>query len=152
MRILVAIDGSESSKVVLDNVMARPWPAGTEIKVLNVLEPPSHLMGRQMAGADPEFEMVWKAIQDQGMDLVTKAAARLRGAGLNASTLLKEGDPKSQIIDAAQDEKADMIILGSHGHTGLRRFLIGGVSEAVVRHAHCSVEIVRSQDHQEGVH
>lgn len=144
MRVLVAIDGSESSKSVLDRVMARPWPAGTEIKVLNVLEPPSHLMGRHMAGADPEFEMVWKALQEQGMDLVTKAAARMREAGLNASTLLREGDPKSQIIDAAEEEQADMIILGSHGRKGLRRFLIGSVSEAVVRHAHCSVEIVRA--------
>jgi nucleotide-binding universal stress UspA family protein len=145
MKVLLAIDESESSKNALQSVVARPWPPRTEIKVLNVLEPPSLLLGREMTGVDPEFEMVWKAVQEQGEDLVMKAAAKLRAAGLNVSTLLKEGDPKSQIIDAAEEDRADLIVLGSHGRKGLKRFLIGSVSDAVVRHAHCSVEIVRAQ-------
>jgi nucleotide-binding universal stress UspA family protein len=55
-----------------------------------------------------------------------------------------EGDPKSQIIDAAKEWRADMIIMGSHGWSGLNRFLMGSVSEGVVRHSHCSVEIIRT--------
>ncbi len=145
MRVLLAIDDSESSKNVLQSVAARPWPSGTEVQVLNVLEPPSLLLERQMASVDPEFETVWKAIQEQGKDLVMKAAEKLRAAGLNVSTILKEGDPKSQIIDVANENHADLIVLGSHGRKGLKRFLIGSVSDAVVRHAHCSVEIVRAK-------
>ena len=60
------------------------------------------------------------------------------------STELVEGHPKSKIIDIADNWRADMIVLGSHGRTGLSRFLMGSVSQAVVRHAHCSVEIIRS--------
>ena len=101
-------------------------------------------MGREMAAYDPEFEAVWKALREQAKDLVEKAADKLRAAKFDVSTELVEGDPKSQIIDVANEWHADMIVLGSHGRTGLSRFLIGSVSQAVVRHAHCSVEIIRT--------
>ena len=144
MKLLIAIDGSEFSQAALRSVIARPWNTGTEVKVLHVVEPPSILMGREMGAYDPEFETVWKALREQAKDLVEKAAEKLRAAGFTVSTELVEGDPKSQIIDAAKEWRADMIVLGSHGRTGLDRFLMGGVSQAVVRHAHCSVEIIRT--------
>jgi nucleotide-binding universal stress UspA family protein len=144
MKILIAIDGSDFSQAALQSVIARPWPPDTEVKVLHVVEPPSLLMGREMGGYDPEFEMVWKALREQAKDLVTKAAERLREAKFKVSTDLVEGDPKSRIIDIAQEWRADMIVLGSHGRTGIDRFLMGSVSQDVVRHAHCSVEIIRT--------
>jgi nucleotide-binding universal stress UspA family protein len=144
MKILLAIDGSDFSQAALQSVIARPWPANSKAKVLNVVEPPSLLMGREMAAYDPEFEAVWKALREQAKDLVEKAADKLRVAKFDVSTELVEGDPKSQIIDVANEWHADMIVLGSHGRTGLSRFLIGSVSQAVVRHAHCSVEIIRT--------
>jgi nucleotide-binding universal stress UspA family protein len=97
-----------------------------------------------MGGYDPEFEMVWKALRGQAKDLVEKAAAKLREAKFEVSTELVEGDPKSKILDAAKEWHADMIVLGSHGRSGISRFLLGSVSQDVVRHAHCSVEIIRS--------
>jgi nucleotide-binding universal stress UspA family protein len=144
MKILLAMDGSDFSQAALKSVLARPWPPNTEVKVLNVVEPPSLLMGREMAGIDPEFESVWKALREQAKDIVSKAADKLREASFIVSTELVEGDPKSQIIDVANEWHADMIVVGSHGWSGLSRFLMGSVSESVVRHAHCSVEIVRS--------
>jgi len=144
MKILVAIDDSEFSKAAVQSVVTRTWPPGTEVRTLHVVEPPSLLLGREMTGYDPEFETVWKALRDQAKVLVTKANDVLRKSGLNATTVLIEGDPKSQIIDVAKEWPADLIVLGSHGRKGLSRFLMGSVSEAVVRHAHCSVEIVRT--------
>jgi nucleotide-binding universal stress UspA family protein len=144
MKLLIAIDGSDFSRAALQSVIARPWPPDTEVKVLHVVEPPSLLMGREMGGYDPEFEMVWKALRESAKEMVAKAAEKLRSAKFSVSTELVEGDPKSQIIDIANNWRADMIVLGSHGRTGLSRFLMGSVSQAVVRHAHCSVEIIRS--------
>jgi nucleotide-binding universal stress UspA family protein len=144
MKILIAIDGSDFSQAALQSVIARPWPPGTDVKVLHVVEPPSLLMGREMRGFDPEFEAVWKALREQAKHLVAKAAEKLRDAKFKVSTELVEGNPKSQIIDIANEWHADMIVLGSHGRTGLDRFLMGSVSQDVVRHAHCSVEIVRA--------
>lgn len=143
MKILIAIDGSDFSQAALKSVIARPWPADTAVKVLHVVEPPSLLMGREMGGYDPEFEMVWKALREQAKDMVEKAAEKLREAHFTTSTELVEGDPKSKIIDAAKEWHADMIVLGSHGRSGFSRFLMGSVSQDVVRHAHCSVEIIR---------
>ena len=144
MKMLIAIDGSEFSQAALSSVIARPWNSGTEVKVLHVVEPPSLLIGREMGAYDPEFEMVWKALREQAKDLLEKAATKLRAAGFQVATELVEGDPKSQILDAAKEWHADMIVLGSHGWSGLNRFLMGSVSEGVVRHAHCSVEIIRT--------
>src|ERR1700733_6113131 len=111
MKLLIAMDGSDFSKAALQSVIARPWAPSTEVKVLNVVEPPSLLMGREMGGYDPEFEMVWKALREQAKDMVEKAAEKLRAAKFNVSTELVEGDPKSQIIDIANEWHADMIIL-----------------------------------------
>jgi nucleotide-binding universal stress UspA family protein len=144
MKILIAIDGSDFSLAALRSVIVRPWPPDTAVKALHVVEPPSLLMGREMGGYDPEFETVWNALREQAKDLVEKAAEKLRGAKFNVTTELVEGDPKSQIIDVANAWRADMIVLGSHGRTGISRFLMGSVSQAVVRHAHCSVEIIRT--------
>jgi nucleotide-binding universal stress UspA family protein len=144
MKILIAIDNSDFSQAALKSVMERPWPADTAVKVLHVVEPPSLLMGREMGAYDQEFETVWKALREQAKDLVSKAADKLRAAKFNVSTELVEGNPKSLILDTANQWQADMIVMGSHGWSGLNRFLMGSVSQDVVRHAHCSVEIVRS--------
>jgi nucleotide-binding universal stress UspA family protein len=144
MKILLAIDDSKFSQAAVQSVVAQAWPPGTEVKVLNIVEPPSLLLGREMAGYDPEFEAVWKALREQAKALVAKAIEILRAAGLNVTPALEEGDPKSKIIDIAKQWQANLIVLGSHGRKGLDRFLMGSVSEAVVRHAHCSVEIVRT--------
>lgn len=143
MKILLAIDDSNFSQAAVQSVVGRAWSPGTEVRVLNVVEPPSLLLGREMTGNDPEFEWVWKALREQAKALVMKATDVLRKSGLNVTTALEEGDPKSKIIDVAKEWRADLIVLGSHGRKGLSRFLMGSVSEAVVRHAHCSVEIVR---------
>jgi nucleotide-binding universal stress UspA family protein len=144
MKILLAIDDSKSSQTAVQSVKAMAWPAGTEIKVLNVVEPASLLMGREMSGPDPEFEAVWSALQDQAKSLVAKGVEELRKPGLEVTPALEEGDPKSRIIDLANEWHADLIVVGSHGRKALHRFLLGSVSEAVARHAHCSVEIVRT--------
>jgi nucleotide-binding universal stress UspA family protein len=145
MKMLIAIDGSDFSKAALEDVISRPWNPGTEIKVLHVVEPPARFIGREMGTYDPEFETIWKAIREQAKDLVEKAAEKLRAAGFHVSTELVEGEPKSLIIDVANEWLADMIVVGSHGWSGLSRFLMGSVSEAVMRHAHCSVEIIRTR-------
>jgi len=143
MKILLAIDDSKFSQAAVQSIVARTWSPGTEVKVLHVVEPPALLLGREMTGHDPEFEAVWKALREQAKAMVTKATEGLRRSGLNVTPALAEGDPKSQIIDIAKEWHADLIVLGSHGRKGLNRFLMGSVSEAVARHAPCSVQIVR---------
>lgn len=79
---------------------------------------------------------------------VKKAAAKLRAGKksrkLNVTTKVLSGSPKEVILEEAEAFGADLIVVGSHGHGMLERFLLGSVSQAVALHAKCSVEIVRS--------
>jgi nucleotide-binding universal stress UspA family protein len=92
---------------------------------------------------DRNLDVVWEAETKQAEALVTKVADELRSKGLKVTTVVEQGDPQSKIIDAAAKWHADLIVIGSHGRKGLEHFLLGSVSEAVARHAGCSVEIVR---------
>lgn len=145
MRIVVPVDGSKFSDAAVQAVIAQARPQDTEIRVVHVLEPPSLLAAREMGGYDFALEAAWEAEKEQAQTLVEKTAELLRSKGLKANAVVEEGDPKSKILEAAKSWNADLIVLGSHGRKGLEHFLMGSVSEAVARHAPCSVEIVRAR-------
>ena len=69
---------------------------------------------------------------------------RARGAGARATFLVWQGDPGPTILSAAKAERADLIVIGTHGREGVSRLLLGSVSDHVVRHARCPVLVVRS--------
>jgi nucleotide-binding universal stress UspA family protein len=91
------------------------------------------------AGYSPELQ----DSATSAKDLLTRAAKFLAEAGFKAETLLREGDVRETILDTAQEWKADLIVIGSRGRSGVQRLLLGSVAEPVARHAPCSVEIVR---------
>lgn len=143
MKILLAVDDSKFSDAAVRAVIARAHSKDSEVRVLHVVEPPSLLVNREMSGFDPGLESIWKEETKQAEALVEKTAETLRAQGLKVSTEVEKGTPKSVIVEISKDWHADLIVLGSHGRGALDRFLLGSVSEAVVRHAHCSVEVVR---------
>ncbi len=143
MRILLPIDDSKFSKAAIQAVLAQAHSKDTEVRVLHVVEPPSLLVARDMTGYDSTLEAVWDEETKQAQALVAKAAETLRSHGIKVTTVVQQGDPKSLIIDSSIEWPADLIVLGSHGRNALDRFLLGSVSEAIARHAPCSVEIVR---------
>lgn len=143
MKILLPVDGSKFSETAVQSVIEQAPPHGTEVRVLHVVEPPSLLVAREMGGYDAALDAVWKTETKEAEALVTKVAKGLRSKGLKVTTAVEQGDPKSKIIEAASKWRADLIVVGSHGRNGLGNFLMGSVSEAVARHAGCSVEIVR---------
>lgn len=142
MKILTAIDDSAFSDAVIDTLIAQFDPARAEVRIIHVVEPVAFSTPPQM---DP---MYYPELQSQVRDaqqLVDRAARKLTGAGFRVSTTVEKGDARSVIVDEAAPEgwNADLIVLGSHGRKGLQRFMLGSVSEAVARHASCSVEIVK---------
>ena len=115
--------------------------------MLHIVEPISTYISVDMI---PHFvPYVAKVEQErrkEAKELVRRAALRLRKVGFKTSEIVEEGDTKARIVDNAAKWHADLIVLGSHGWKGLGRFLMGSVSEAVTRHAGCSVEVVRSRN------
>lgn len=142
MRIVLAVDGSRFSDAAVQLVMTQARPTD-EIRVLYVLEPPTLLATREMGGYDSALEKAWEADRRVAHELVGRTAELYRSKGMKATSSVQDGDAKSTILQAAKEWRADLIVLGSHGRKGMEHFLMGSVSEAVARHAGCSVEIVR---------
>jgi nucleotide-binding universal stress UspA family protein len=143
MRILLAIDDSKFSEAAVETVIKQARAHDTEVRILHVVESPPLLVAREMGGYDPALETALESQKQHAEALVAKAAELLRGRGLKVTAALEMGDPKSKILDVAEEWHADLIVLGSHGRKGLNRFLMGSVSDGVAQHACCSVEIVR---------
>jgi len=145
MKILLATDGSDCSKAAVDAVAERPWPKGSEVKVITAIELPYTPMTESWALPDSYFKELETAVMEQAEAAVNQAAKRLKFAPteLVITTEVANGSAKDVILDEAEKWGADLIVLGSHGYRGWRRFLLGSVSHAVATHARCSVEIVR---------
>lgn len=147
MKILLAVDGSEYSNAAADSVAKRPWPAESEVKIIAVMEIVQPYLTEMWAVSDEFWEDMDKSAKAQANAAIEKARACFQAANrsdLLISTDIPKGNPRNVILDMAEAWGADLIVLGSHGYTGLKRVLLGSVSQAVAAHAKCSVEIVRS--------
>jgi nucleotide-binding universal stress UspA family protein len=97
-----------------------------------------------LAGAT--MDDVRQGQRDNAERATARAAEQIAAQGWRVDTVVVEGDPRTAIVEAADDWNADLIVMGSHGHSALQRLLMGSVAQAVVAHAHCSVEVVRRRD------
>jgi nucleotide-binding universal stress UspA family protein len=134
-RILVAIDFSESSMHALSHAASLAAAHGAELTVLHVGEP-----------LHPDWFFDTSRIQ---AELIEKADSALKDAcgkfceGLKAHTEMRFGHPVETIVETADKMGADVIVIGTHGHTGVKRALLGSVAERVARHAKHPVLVVR---------
>ena len=133
MKLLAAIDSSAYSQQVLEEIARRPWPSETTVRILHVIDWPQL----------PNSASLIQTLKESANLLVESAAKRLCGAGLRATTKVTEGHPRIAVPDYARKWRADLVLVGSHGASGLARFLLGSVAQAALRRSPCSVEIVR---------
>jgi nucleotide-binding universal stress UspA family protein len=145
MKILLAVDGSHCSDEAIEEIARRPWPEGSEIKVLTTFEfglPPTPEAWALPPGYLDEID---RSARQQAQAIVERALEKLKSK-LKAVVVAGEflpGPPRSVILDEAGSWGADLIVVGSHGYRAWERFLLGSVSQSVVSHAKCSVEVVR---------
>ncbi len=146
MRILIAIDGSPFSDAALDEVAGRPWPKGSEIMIVSAYELPVAATPEVWAVPGAYYEQLESAITAHANSIINCAISKLRKALPSDITIKGKavaGSPKRVILDEANNCNADLIVVGSHGYPAWERLLLGSVSQAVVSHAKCSVEVVR---------
>ena len=141
-KVFLAIDDLESSKAALHMVMEQLPPESTEVRLLHVVKP-LVLLPYSLVGRVEEIETAERDAVEQGEKIVGHAEQLLTKAGFKVHSVVKKGEPRAVIVDYAAHWKANVIFVGSRGRKGLDRLLIGSVSEAILHHAHCSVEIVR---------
>ena len=145
MRILLAYDGSPSADLAVAEVARRPWPAGSSVRIISVLE--DALLIPVEAGIELDGPVLEKLRQTQRQALeegLQRSLLRFAGkADLRADTVLKDGVVVRTLLEAIKEFGADLVVVGSHGAKGFERLFLGSVSHALVTHAPCHVEIIK---------
>lgn len=147
MRILLPVDGSAFSEAAIDEVARRPWPPGSEVRIITAAELPV-IIGLEPWAATPiYFEQLEGAVRDSANAVVENAVTRLKSkeTPLRVYCAVIQGTAKEVIVEEAERWGADLIVMGSRGLGAWSRLFLGSVSNAVVHHAKCSVEIVRNR-------
>jgi nucleotide-binding universal stress UspA family protein len=144
VKILVGIDESRHSERAVEFVGRLRWPAGSRVLVVGALRPLAGLTVNELGGSTMPDQLV--ADERRRLEeVVARAEATLREAGMSTEGRVVAGDPREVLIDVAQGERADLIVVGSRGNTGLARLMLGSVSSHVVAHAPCSVLVVNRE-------
>lgn len=145
MKILIAADGSPIGDAAVIEVAKRPWPPGSEVKIISVAEWPAGPGVRESLPSNilAEFE---RTARDHAEGIADRAIVAFReheSQVMPISKAVAMDSAKDAIIEEAERWGADLIVVGSHGYRGYKRFLLGSVSQAVAAQAKCSVEVVR---------
>jgi nucleotide-binding universal stress UspA family protein len=142
-RVLVPVDFSDCSKKALQYAIPLAKQFGAEIVLLYVVQPcvPAPEMGAM------DTESLLRQMREGGESELAKLRISITG-DVKVKTELRVGRPDLQIVNAADELDADLILLSTHGRTGLGRVFLGSVAEHVTRYARCPVLTVREREHE----
>lgn len=141
--ILVPLDFSEPSEQALVQAIELAGKLDARLTLLHVVHPPTFSAGPD-AGLGAAYANLMEQMETDANHAMAASNQRAREAGLQGETVLMHGVPFQQIVDFARDREVDLIVMGTHGHTGLQHVLMGSVAEKVVRLAPCAVLVTRS--------
>jgi len=144
IRLLVGHDGSPEADNVMDQVCRRSWPAGTQVKIVSVVEALVSTRADELAGIAGTIHDINAEEFKWLQYLAGEAEQKCSKAGLIASSLVLEGHPKETLVNEARRWNADTIFIGARGSGVVERLFLGSVSTSVVTHAPCTVEVVRA--------
>jgi len=138
--VLVAVDGSQPSHEALDHAFEEHPDA--DIVALTVVDPAE--AGYSVEGAAPDFPQEWRDTAEQeAEEVLADAEQRAERAGLTITTASTVGRPANAIVEYAEEQDIDHIVIGSHGRSGMSRILLGSVAETVMRRSSVPVTVVR---------
>ncbi len=142
-QILLATDGSDEAKLASQAATELSKETGSEIHLIYVLPTPAQLIGHHFYSAEIRESLIGGAERDAEAFLKEQAEKIGSDGGKVAETHFRSGDPDKEILRAAEALGVGLIVIGSRGLGAISRTLMGGVSDSVVRHAHCPVFVVR---------
>jgi nucleotide-binding universal stress UspA family protein len=142
-KIIVGIDFSPAATDATHEAVELARHTGAELVLVHVGAVLDGTLGEAPEGALPHWEQVLQARLAEERNQLGALRQRLIGQGAEVSTTVVDAYPDNGLVQAAHDLDAELIVVGSHGHTGLRRFLLGSVAERVVRHAERCVLVSR---------
>ncbi len=142
--IVVGTDGSETAAEAVRQAIDLAKAVSAKIQLVSAYEPvPDRRLREELRDAPKDVE--WSITPREDVDgILEEAAERAREAGVDVETFARQGDPADAILDVAEEQQADLIVVGNKGMTGAKRFLLGSVPNKVSHHAPCSVLIIRT--------
>jgi nucleotide-binding universal stress UspA family protein len=143
-RMLYATDFSAASRRAFTTALTIAKSADAKLTIVNVMTPVMPTVPQPYIDAVTVDQLEKRARQWSTRQL-NKLADNAKRAGIRAATALRYGDPVAQIIRVARSERADLIVVGTHGRRGLPKFFLGSVAERVVTMAPCAVVTVRGK-------
>jgi nucleotide-binding universal stress UspA family protein len=142
--IVVGTDGSATANEAVRQASDLAKSIGAKVKVVSAYQPVPETRLRQEKRDTPE-DYQWMINPREDVDQTLKQAADdLSDAGVEVETFAREGDPADAVLDVAEEQKADLIVVGNKGMTGAKRFTLGSVPNKISHHAPCSVMIIRT--------
>jgi len=141
--ILLPTDFSDCANYALSYAASLAHTFGASIICVNVIEPIVPTVGYSGLTEPLPIADITEQLEDSAERELPKLAECDECAGLNIEELVVHGDAASEIVRVAKDRQVDLIVIASHGRTGLGRILFGSTAEAVVRHASCPVLVVK---------
>ncbi|AKB36280.1 Universal stress protein [Methanosarcina siciliae C2J] len=137
--IVIASDGSENSRRAISCGIEIAKLSGATIHALYVVDTPSVISEDWTAGKEAIREMM----MNSGKKVMSKIKKIIEESGVEVKEVLLEGYPANEIINFAENNNMDLIVMGTLGKTGFERLLMGSVAEKVVRHSNVPVVVVR---------
>ncbi|MCI0468829.1 MAG: universal stress protein [Nitrospirae bacterium] len=137
-RILVAHDGSKSSDKALRKAVDLAVSLNASLSVLSVIP---ELYLTELSDADKN--RIFQSLSNETTEAMERIRKSLTGKSIEVKTLIRQGDPAEKILETAQKMKVDLIITGSHGRHGTKKFLLGSVSSKIVDYSKCPVLVVK---------
>jgi nucleotide-binding universal stress UspA family protein len=150
MRVLIAVEDKVFGEAIAEFVGAHKWEAGSKFKVIHVANAEELYQTSDSFCCEAARDMVEE--RDRRARSLVKGIAAQITTKLGGAEVIDDiiyGKPKEIILDEADNWKADVVVMGSHGRTGFSRFLLGSVSLSVLSQAPCSVMIVKLPQLQE---
>jgi nucleotide-binding universal stress UspA family protein len=142
--IVVGTDGSDTAGQAVRQAVELAKDVGAKVELVSAYEPVSSQRLSVERRQAPE-DLQWTINPREDVDATLEAAAEVaRAAGVEVTIYARQGDPADAILDVAEEQEADLIVVGNKGMTGAKRFLLGSVPNKVSHHAPCSVLIIRT--------
>ncbi|GAC1322740.1 MAG: universal stress protein [Thermoleophilaceae bacterium] len=142
--IVVGTDGSETAGEAVRQATELAKVLGSTIHLVSAYEPVGGQRLREERQEIPD-DLQWMVNPREDVDSTLKDAAdQIKEANIEVDTFARQGDPADAILDVAEEQDADLIIVGNRGMTGAKRFLLGSVPNKISHHAPCSVMIIRT--------
>jgi len=143
-RIVVGTDGSETATEAVKTAIELARLAKSKLEIVSAYEPiPQQRLKDESQGISGDVAYSVNPREDVQL-ILDKAAADAKKAKVDVVTHPREGDPADAILDVAEENDADLVLIGNKGMTGARRFLLGSVPNKISHHAPCDVWIVKT--------